>query len=153
MKKIITFVCISLFCILSLSSQSKRGIREKIKTLKIAYLTEKLSLTPNEAEKFWPIYNIHDKKEHSLRSKLRSEIKKATKENEDIKSITENEAKRLISLKQTTDKKIYEARKDFINKMKKIISYKKIIQLELAEKEFSRKLMDRYRRKKGSSKN
>ena len=153
MKKIITFICISLFCIFSLSSQSKRGSKEKIKTLKIAYLTEKLSLTTNEAEKFWPIYNIHYKKEYLLKSKLRSEIKKAIVENEDIKSISENEAERLISLKLTTDKEIYEARTDFINKMKKIISYKKIIQLEIAEKEFSRKLMDRYRGKNRNSKN
>lgn len=36
---------------------------EELKAMKISYLTEKLSLTPREAEQFWPIYNeFEDKK-------------------------------------------------------------------------------------------
>jgi hypothetical protein len=153
MKKIITLLYISFFCMLSLSSQNRKGSREKIKMLKIAYLTEKLSLNPNEAEKFWPIYNVYNKKQYLLKGKLRSEIKKAIKENGDVESISENEAERLTSLKLITDKKIYEAHTDFINKIKKTISYKKIIQLELAEMEFGRKLMNRYKRKNVNLKN
>ena len=30
---------------------------EKIQSLKIAFITQKLQLTPDEAQKFWPIYN------------------------------------------------------------------------------------------------
>ena len=148
MKKIITFIYICLFCILSLSSQNRKGSRDKIKALKISFLTEQLKLTSDEAQKFWPIYNIYEKKQHSLRGKLRLEIKKAIKENGAINAISENDAEKLISLKLNTDKKIYEVHKDFIAKIKKIISYKKIIQLELAEMEFGRKLMNRYRHKK-----
>jgi len=29
----------------------------RVETLKIAYITQKLKLTPEEAQKFWPIYN------------------------------------------------------------------------------------------------
>ena len=42
---------------------------------------------------------------------------------------------------------------EFIKKIKEVISYKKIIQLQIAEMEFGRKLVSRYRHKKGSSKN
>jgi len=150
MKNIITFICISLFCILSLSAQIRKGSRDKIKMLKISYLTDRLKLTPDEAQKFWPVYNIHDKKKHELKFKLRSEIKKAIKENENINAVSENDAERLISLKLTTEKKIYELHENFIIKIKKILSYKKIIQLELAEMEFGRKLLNRYRHKKGN---
>ena len=31
--------------------------KEKLKAHKIAYITERLQLTPAEAEKFWPVYN------------------------------------------------------------------------------------------------
>ena len=31
--------------------------RERIKALKVAFITEKLELTESEAQKFWPIYN------------------------------------------------------------------------------------------------
>ena len=150
MKNIIIFICISLFCILSLSAQIRKGSRDKIKMLKISYLIDRLKLTPDEAQKFWPVYNIHDKKKHELKVKLRSEIKKAIKENENINAVSENDAERLISLKLSTEKKIYELHENFITKIKKILSYKKIIQLELAEMEFGRKLLNRYRHKKGN---
>jgi hypothetical protein len=149
MNKIITFTWISLFCILSLSAQERKVSRAKIKALKISYLTEKLNLTPSEAEKFWPIYNIYSKKNILLRSKIRSEIKKAMKENGDLKLVSEENAASLVYLKLSTEKKIYEAHENFIDKLKKIISYNKIIQLEVAEMEFGRKLMKRYSSKKG----
>lgn len=33
---------------------------EKIKALKIAFITQKLQLTPEEAQKFWPVYNQYE---------------------------------------------------------------------------------------------
>ncbi len=33
---------------------------EKIRALKIAFITQKLNLTADEAQKFWPIYNQYD---------------------------------------------------------------------------------------------
>jgi hypothetical protein len=39
---------------------------EKIQSLKIAFITQKLQLTSDEAEKFWPIYNQYDNEIHSL---------------------------------------------------------------------------------------
>ncbi|MEO9571621.1 MAG: sensor of ECF-type sigma factor [Polaribacter sp.] len=153
MKKLITFICISLFCIFSLTAQEKKG-GEKIKALKIAYLTEQLNLTSTEAEKFWPIYNIYSKEQHDLRNAIRTEMKNAIKKSkDDIKLVSENEAERIIKFKLTTDKKIYESEKNFITKIKNIISYKKIMQLQIAEMEFGRKLMKKYRlKKKGAEK-
>lgn len=33
---------------------------EKVQALKIAFITQKLQLTTDEAQKFWPIYNQYD---------------------------------------------------------------------------------------------
>ncbi|MGB0891324.1 MAG: hypothetical protein ACPGUU_03155, partial [Flavobacteriaceae bacterium] len=70
-----------------------------------------------------------------------------------INSVSEKEAEKLVALKLSTDQQVYEAHKSLINEIKKIISYKKIIQLELAEKDFGRKLMHKYKRKKRNFKN
>tara|TARA_B110001450_G_scaffold58087_1_gene54770 strand:+ start:1809 stop:2258 length:450 start_codon:yes stop_codon:yes gene_type:complete len=147
MKKPIIITSIFLFCVLSIFSQAKKESREKIRTLKIAYLSNQLNLTSNEAEKFWPIYNANDKEQHLLRIKFRSEIKKATMEKGNIDMLSEEKAKNLILSKLKNDKKIYESKKDFINKIQKIISYKKIIKLKLAEIEFNRKIMNKYKKK------
>lgn len=44
-----------LICTLSVFSQERDGGR--IEALKIAYLTKKLNLSPQEAQRFWPVYN------------------------------------------------------------------------------------------------
>ena len=145
MKKLLTFLCIIIFCNLSSYSQEKKGSKEKIRTLKIAYITDRLNLTPNEAEKFWPIYNTYDENHRLLRNKLRLEIKKSIKEKKLINTLSERESQRLVLLKQTIDNQIYESKKKFIEQIKKVISYKKIIKLHLAELDFGRNLMRKYK--------
>jgi Skp family chaperone for outer membrane proteins len=153
MKKIIILLCISLFCAHSFTAQGKKEGKEKIRTLKIAYITEQLELTTSEAEKFWPIYNMYDKEQHTLRGSYRFTLKKAIQKNETLDSLSEDESRKLIVLKLNTDKKLYEAQKDFVKKIEGVISYKKIIKLQMAEIEFGRNLMRKYKRKRSDSKN
>lgn len=40
---------------------------EKIQELKIAFITQKLNLTPAEAEKFWPVYNAYNTEIRNIR--------------------------------------------------------------------------------------
>lgn len=143
----LVFTLIALFFSVSLSAQMNRESREKIKSLKIAYLTEQLNLTVKEAQGFWPIYNKFDEQQHELRNKNRAEIKKLIRENGNLETISETDAERMISMKLKNDKALYEAQKDFISDVKKVIPYKKILQLQIAEMEFARKLMRRYKKK------
>jgi hypothetical protein len=39
---------------------------EKIQALKIAFITQKLQLTTDEAQKFWPVYDQYENEIHSL---------------------------------------------------------------------------------------
>src|SRR5688572_24292529 len=45
---------------------------ERINNLRIAYLTEKLELTPDQAERFWPVYREFAQERMKLRNELRS---------------------------------------------------------------------------------
>lgn len=40
---------------------------ERIKALKIAYITEQLNLSAEQAQKFWPVYNSFEKEKWSIR--------------------------------------------------------------------------------------
>lgn len=149
-KKIVLLICL---CTLSnIVAQDKKESREKIRSLKIAYITEQLNLTANEAEKFWPIYNDYDRKQNELRYKTRSEIREAIKKSGKVDALSEIEAKKLISSKLNNDKKIYELHNGFLSKVEKIISYKKIIKLQIAEIDFTRKLMKKYKRNRKTTK-
>jgi hypothetical protein len=152
MKKIILFITISLCCLLTVTAQTREESREKIKALKIAYLTEQLSLTTEEAQKFWPIYNTFDKEQNDLRINYKSAIRKSIKSIEEIDNLNEADAKKLIALKLLTDKQLYESQKNFISKMNGILSAKKIIKLQISEMEFAIKLMRKYRKKRSDSK-
>ena len=59
------FIQIVFFCLVAFSAaaqddedlpQQEPKVREKIEAARIAYITDQLALTPEEAEKFWPIY-------------------------------------------------------------------------------------------------
>lgn len=151
MKKIITFICISLFCTISLFAQDKKGgSREKITAIKVAYLTEQLNLTSSEAEKFWPIYNVYVKKQRALRNRLKVKLMVENKGGK-IDTITEAEAEKLVDLKLDISKQIQQSEAVFYSKVQKVISFKKILKLQIAEIEFGRQLMKKYKGKRGNS--
>jgi hypothetical protein len=52
MKRFLLFT-ILVFAVLFVSAQNGN----RLEALKIAYITNKLNLSPEEAQKFWPIYN------------------------------------------------------------------------------------------------
>ena len=58
MKK--TLLTIVFFAIAATGLLFAQGGGERIESLRIAYITKQLQLTPQEAEKFWPVYNIYD---------------------------------------------------------------------------------------------
>ena len=49
---------------------------EDIEALKVAYISKELELTPDEAQKFWPVYNQY--------SREMKELRRATKDNNDV---------------------------------------------------------------------
>ncbi|MCF6401380.1 hypothetical protein L3C95_00755 [Chitinophaga filiformis] len=81
MKKFYTlviFVTLSLFCHPPVS-QAQQGsdaeIKDRIRAAEIAYLSQKLDLTPDEAQKFWPLYNQYTKEVEILIAERRKRNK------------------------------------------------------------------------------
>ena len=137
MKHILLYITIFL---ISASSFAQPN-RSKIRTLKIAYITEKLNLTVDEAQKFWPIYNAYDKntakiKRENIR-KLREEIK------QNIDSLTEDKANELLNRLQEAETKLFNEKIQLVTKLRGVISPQKIILLKVAEEEFNRRMLDR----------
>ncbi len=130
----------------ALSQQQDR--RNKIKALKVSFITEKLDLTESEAQKFWPIYNAYDEKTFKLKHRELRGIRKNIKNN--ASTLTDAESQVLLDKLIAAEKKLYEANSQLILKLKKIISHKKIILLRVAEEDFNRKLFDEYRKKRHS---
>lgn len=117
--------------------------RDKIKTLKIAYITEKLNLSEKEAQKFWPIYNNFEEENSRLRKEAYEARKKLN-----FETITEEKAKQILKEWRLNDNKRQELENDYINNLSKVISAKKTILLHRIEDDFKRKMFEEYKKRK-----
>jgi len=149
MKKNILLLLFLLIGNLITQAQTRKGDSEKIRAFKVAFLTEKLDLTEKEAEKFWPLYNVYDKKMMQLYRDERRSIKKRIMVDGGLDNLSESESKQIIEKINAVSKEQYETKNEFYSKLTKILPYKKILRLEVAEYEFHRKLI---RKLKGEKK-
>lgn len=132
----------------SIFSQERKDGRKKIKVLKVSYITEELDLTEEEAVKFWPVYNKYEKKKTSLHFAERRKIKKLIENKGGIENLSEKDAKSITEKMLAIEKSSYQTQVDFLKEMSSIISYKKMVKLGMLEREFNRKLFNRYRKQK-----
>ncbi len=142
MKTIFTILLITI-SLHGFSQDDER--RERIKALKVAFLTEQLNLTSQEAQKFWPIYNEFEEKEQKLRRENYNKRKETN-----VASLSEDDAKIMINNMITTDRNKNELRESFIRDLQKILSNKKIITLKIAEDQFNKRMFEEYKKRKNS---
>ncbi|MQP52327.1 MULTISPECIES: sensor of ECF-type sigma factor [unclassified Flavobacterium] len=130
-------------------SQGFKDKKEKVKALKVAYITEQLDLTTEEAQKFWPIYNAFDDKQSELRhEKMRAILDRFEPEN--VEKLSEKEASTLLTQMESVEESLFALRKKFIKDLQGVISAKKIIKLKKAEEDFNRTLLRQIKeRRKG----
>lgn len=117
--------------------------RDKIKTLKIAYITEKLNLSEKEAQKFWPIYNDFEEENAKLRREG-YEIRKKI----NIESMSDDDAKQLLKEIRANETKRQTLENDFTDKLTSAISAKKVILLHKIEDDFKRKMFEEFKKRK-----
>ena len=126
--------------------ERKEQIKEQIYALKVAFITNDLSLTSSEAEKFWPIYNSFEVKQFDLKhQKSISYIKKMN--DETLSKMSDKEALAVLTQMEASEDEVFQLRKKLIISLKSILSPVKIIKLKKAEDEFNKKLLQQYREK------
>lgn len=111
--------------------------QEKINSLRIAYLTDKLGLTPDQAERFWPIYREFAEKRREIRSEFRDAAKGINKDNRDPKKQQE-----LVDLSLKTKQRVLDLEKDYSGRLMKVVTAEQMLRLPNAEAEFRAYLND-----------
>ncbi len=125
---------------------AQRPGRERIKTLKVAYITEQLGLSSNEAQKFWPVYNNHHEKLDQLRKEEREQFEGVQK---DMSVVSDKDADAMVSKFLELQSKKNTIEQKFVSDLRQVISAKKIILLFRAENNFKKRLLQQYRNKRG----
>jgi len=124
-----------------------RKKKEQLKSLKVAFITSELSLTSEEAAKFWPLYNAYEEKQQDIRKeKLKGYLDRMDQESFD--NLSDKEAATILTNMENSEDELHQAKKKFVASLKGVISPLKILKLKKAEENFNRKLLQQYRNKK-----
>ncbi len=128
----------------SFYGQNNNQKKEKIKALKIAFITNELNLTTSEATAFWPVYNSYDEKQYNLRRE-KSKTFRDKIQNASADKLSDNEAISVLRTMEDIDDKLYQLRKKMNSDLSSILSPVKMVRLKKAEEDFNRSLLKQYR--------
>jgi hypothetical protein len=124
----------------------QEGPDDRIRAYKTAFITDELELTPDEAERFWPVYNKYQDQIDAMRKKERKEIfSKARK----LDELTDEEANALIDKGMVYAREQVDLRSQMVDELRGVISPKKVIKLRRVEESFKREMLKRFRDKRG----
>lgn len=118
---------------------------QEVKAQRSAYLTQKMGLSPEESQRFWPVYNQYDKEMEALRRERR-EGHRALRTDVDL---TDAEAAGHIDRELASHQKELDLRKRYSGEFIKLIGARKTLELHRAERDFNRELLRRMRERQG----
>ena len=128
------------------NAQEKVGDQflNKIQAQRVAFYTQRMDITPVEAQQFWPVYNEYLEK----KNKLASEKRKLTRfYNQNSTTMTENDIDVTINKYVLVIKAETQLFEDYNKRFRRILPAHKVMKLYLAETEFKTWLLGKIREK------
>ena len=116
----------------------QQGMRQRVEAQRVAFMTQKMDLSPEESAAFWPLYNAYRKEQRELRAQL--EVNR-----ENVGRMTEEEANMLLAQIIDGDYRQIEIRKTYIEKYKAAIPSWKILMIAPLERAFNREILKKLR--------
>lgn len=142
MRNIVIPFILLLSSISSLVMGQSPEAMQKIRSARIALITSRLDLTPEQAEKFWPVYNEYSEKREALRDVYRKE--KASVAGE---LLTEEQSSRLLEMGLEVKEKQLELDRTYSTRLTKVISSTQLLELRQAEEDFRKMILERLERR------
>jgi hypothetical protein len=123
---------------------------ERLNAYKIGFITKRLNLTSQEAEKFWPVYNENQEKKNKIQRE-RMEINRNFNQNELNMSDKEmsEAADKIVNLEMREA----ELAQEFHGKIKTVLSPVKVLRLYQAENQYRMQLLKELQEKNQTKKN
>lgn len=113
---------------------------EKIESLKIGFLTERLKLTPDEAKVFWPVYNQFKDELEKVRRQRRDGLRNLPPE--DFESMSEKDLEKIVDNEIIFRQGELEVLKKYHPQFKQVLPVRKVVMLYKAEEDFKRRLLE-----------
>ncbi len=143
MKHISKFLIIAFFAATNFLG-AQTGM-DKIKSLKIAFITERLNLSSDEAAVFWPVYNEHEDAIEKLRMRERTEVRARL---QNFQNMSDQEIQSLMDEFLALENERNNRNMAFLKKMNNLISARKTFLLIKAEDDFKKRLLEQIQKRR-----
>jgi hypothetical protein len=122
-----------------------KAFGEQMQVERIAYFTEKIGLTTEEAQLFWPIYNEMDNRRTVLFEERASIMHKYMNNSDDLSDKqVEEQLNRLVAIQQQE----MAMPAEYDAKFRKVLSARKVMNLYVAEMGFRNYLLQKMRNRR-----
>ena len=111
--------------------------KENIEAAKVAFLTDKMGLTPEQSQKFWPIYNEYEAKRRAMIKSYRIDFR------QDVDELTDEQVEARVAKIFDMKEKELALDKEYAERYQKVISVKQLVKLYRGEREFTKLLLKR----------
>lgn len=145
MKYVITILALSFLGLGQANAQDEKlegSKREKLQALKVGYLTEKLALTPEEAQAFWPLYNEMEARIKETR-KARRKNRRNTMQNHE--EMSDQDLLKALDSELTMEQQELDLKKEYSVRFREILPIKKVVKLHALEETFKKELLRKAR--------
>lgn len=114
--------------------------RDKLESARVAFITNRLALSSEQAEKFWPVYNKYNESRRDHMGKLQGLSKEAGD------NPSESKAKELIERRFQIQEDMMKDEKAFMRDITKVITSVQAFKLSEANRDFTRQIYQMQRR-------
>jgi hypothetical protein len=119
--------------------------REKMESMKAAFITTKLDLTTEESTAFWPVYNKYQDELLQLRENRFKDMKEVRENKENL---TDKDYEKVFDSEMQFRQAELDIMKKYNPQLKKTLPMKKLAKLHRAEEAFKRELLDRMKERR-----
>jgi hypothetical protein len=106
---------------------------QKVRAMKVAFITERMNLTPEEAEKFWPLQKAFEAEQKKIREKYQPE--------RDLSGLSEVEVEQQLNNIFEMEEQVTRLKKEYFVKFKRVLPIRKLALYYRAETEFNKGLI------------
>ncbi|MFT5820230.1 MAG: hypothetical protein ACI8ZM_001469 [Crocinitomix sp.] len=116
--------------------------RERIHAQRIAFISTEVDLTPDEAKKFWPVYNQYEAEIEVVRKERRKHHKELRKS----ENLSDDRAYELFELIFKSEKKESDIRLSYLKQFSDLLGKKKAAAVFIAEEKFKHELLKKLKK-------
>ncbi len=134
-KKVNAIILFLLFSMASYAQGPNRNYdKDKLESARVAYITNRIDLKPEQAEKFWPLYNQYQEERSKMMEEISSLNQKANT------TISDAEAKNVVNSRLERQQQMLDIEKKFMTEVQEVISSSQAVKLHGINRQFTRHL-------------